>query len=160
MLARLSMVLIMCCGTLAAAEPMTETHNSELRSTLSALIQRIWHAYQDGNAIAHNALLTSDSSAVHPDGSLHLRPPTKEEILAGPLAAFSLTNLQVAQLTPDTALVNYLADVTALPAASNVHVRYQVGEVWVKKGGEWKRRYYQPTVLPSPAASPSGSSGR
>ena len=38
-------------------------------------------------------LLTSDTSAVHPDGSLHLRPPTKEEILAWPLAAFLLTNL-------------------------------------------------------------------
>jgi len=44
MLVPLSMVLIMCYGALPAAEPTTETHNSELRSTLSALIQRIRHA--------------------------------------------------------------------------------------------------------------------
>ena len=135
---------------------MSEDGSTEPQSTIAPLLQRIWQAYKDGNASEHNALLASDYTAVHPDGSLHLRPPTQEEIRAGPLDTFSLTKLQVARVSADTALVNYIADVDGPSDGKLIHVRWQVGEVWVKSGGEWKCRYYQPTLL----ASANGSAGK
>jgi|SRR5438067_7800892 len=147
--ARLAMVLVLCSCAMTTAQPTTEAPDLQLQSTLSALVHRIWQAYKDANAAAHNTLLTSDYTAVHPDGSLHLRPPTREEIVAAPLDSFSLTKLQVARVSSDTALVNYVADVDGPSGGSRIHVRWQVGEVWVKRAGEWKCRYYQPTSLPS-----------
>jgi ketosteroid isomerase-like protein len=73
---------------------------------------------------------------------------------------FSLTKVQVAQVTADTALAHYVADVEGPLNGSPVHLRWQVGEVWVKRSGEWKCRYYQPTPLPIVADSSSGRSGR
>src|SRR5215831_7729439 len=143
----------------ATAEPSMKPHDPQLQLTISALIQRIWQHYQKGNASAHNELLADDYTAVFPDGSLHLRRPTREEILASPMTGFSLTKLQVAQLTGEAALANYVADVDGPSGGSLVHLRWQVGEIWVKRNGEWKCRYYQPTLLPSPAASPPASSG-
>jgi hypothetical protein len=135
---------------------MSETDDTELQSMIAPLVQRIWQAYKDGNASAHNALLASDYTAVHPNGSRHLRPPTQEEIRSAPLDAFSLTKLQVARVTADTALVNYIADVDGPSNGKRIHVRWQVGEVWVSRGSEWKCRYYQPTLL----ASADGSAGK
>jgi hypothetical protein len=126
-------------------EPMTDTTETELLPVLSSRIHRIWEAYKEGNIIAHNALLADDYSAVFLDGSVHGRKPTQEEIRQNPLTTFSLTKLLVARVTADTALVNYVADVDGPKDGKQIHLRWQVGEVWVKRNGEWKCRYYQPT---------------
>jgi ketosteroid isomerase-like protein len=118
-----------------------------LRAEIEPLVQRIWEAYRVGDIDAHNALLTEDYTAIHPDGSIHPRP-TREQILAHPLGTFSLTEFSAAQIGAGAALVNYLADVRG-PASNPVRVRYRVGELWVKHGPQWKCRSYQPTVLPA-----------
>jgi ketosteroid isomerase-like protein len=127
---------------------MTRSDDDELQSTISALIQRIWHAYQVGDATAHNALLADDYAAVFPDGSLHPRRPTEEEIRASPMERFSLRNVQVVPVTSDTAMAHYVAEVEGPLSGKQVRLKWQVGELWVKRGGEWKGRHYQPTALP------------
>jgi hypothetical protein len=92
------------------------------------------------------------------DGSLHQRPPTEAELRAEPLDTFSLTKLQVAPVTADTALVNCIADVEGPSKGKRIHVRWQVGKVWVKRGSEWKCRYYQPTPLAG--GNSDGSAGK
>ena len=119
-----------------------------LHADIAPLVQRIWEAYRAGDIAAHNALLTADYTAIHPDGSVHPRP-TREQILAQPLGSFSLSDFSAAPIGEDAALVYYLADVQG-PPNNPVHVRFRVGELWLKRGGQWKCRSYQPTVLHVP----------
>jgi ketosteroid isomerase-like protein len=118
-----------------------------LEATVSDRIRRIWQAYKDGDIEAHNALLAEDYTAIFPDGSLHLRRPTLEEIRANPLSSYALSELRVTAVMPETALASYLADVEGPLHGKWVHIRWRVGEVWVKRKGEWKCRSYQPTAV-------------
>jgi ketosteroid isomerase-like protein len=118
---------------------------ADLTQTISPLIHRIWDAYRKGDAAAHSALLADDYTAVHPDGSVHLRKPTAQEIRSAPIGAYILSDLRVVPTGSDAALANYLATVE-IPDAPKLG-KFVVGEVWVKQGGEWKCRYYQATPL-------------
>jgi ketosteroid isomerase-like protein len=129
--------------------PLPDTaSDGALRAEIAPLVQRIWEAYRAGDIAAHNALLTDDYSAIHPDGSVHPRP-TREQILAQPLRSFSLTELTAAPIGDGAALVQYLADVQG-PPNNPVRVRFRVGELWLKRGQQWKCRSYQPTVMSAP----------
>jgi ketosteroid isomerase-like protein len=120
------------------------TTSADLTSAISPLIQQIWDAYRKGDATAHNALLTDDYTAVHPDGLLHSRKPTAQEIQAAPIGEYILSDIRVVSTGPETALANYLATVE-VPGDNAKLVKFFVGELWVKQAGRWKCRYYQPT---------------
>ncbi len=121
------------------------TTSADLTSAISPLIQQIWDAYQRGDATAHNAQLTDDYTAVHPDGSVHSRRPTAQEIQAAPIGVHVLSDIRVVPTGSETALANYLATVE-VPGESAKLVRFYVGELWVKQAGQWKCRYYQATL--------------
>jgi ketosteroid isomerase-like protein len=118
-----------------------------LEATVSDRIHRIWQAYKDGDVDAHNALLADDYTAIFPDGSLHLRRPTLEEIRSNPLSSYALNDVRVVPVTPDVALASYVADVEGPLRGKWTHIRWRAGEVWVKRQGQWKCRSYQPTPL-------------
>jgi len=124
------------------SEPTT---SEDLTSAISPLIQQIWDAYRKGDATAHNAHLTDDYTAVHPDGSVHSRKPTAQEIQAAPIGEYILSDIRVVPTGPETALANYLATVE-VPGENAKLVKFYVGELWVKQAGRWKCRYYQPTL--------------
>lgn len=136
---------------LAGTEPTMSSAAPALEATISDRIRRIWQAYKNGDIDAHNGLLAEDYTAIFPDGSLHLRRPTLEEIRANPMSSYALSEVQVAPVTPDAALATYLADVEGPLHGKWTHIRWRVGEVWIQREGEWKCRSYQPTpVAPAP----------
>ena len=132
----------------ASVMAVTAQPDAGLAAEIQPLVQRIWQAYRAGDVEAHNGLLTADYTAIHPDGTVHPRP-TREQIVAQPLATFSLSEFSAAPIGDGVALVQYLADVRG-PPSNPVRVRYRVGELWVKRHQQWKCRWYQPTVLPVP----------
>lgn len=121
-------------------------NQDDLTRILAARLREVWDAYQRLDAPAHNAILTDDYTAVHPDGSVHPRPPTAQEIAAAPIGDYSLTEVRAVPLGPDSALVNYLADVDVPSNGSPMRVKFVVGEIWLKRSGQWKCRYYQATL--------------
>jgi ketosteroid isomerase-like protein len=132
-------------------EPTMSSAAPTFEAAISERIDRIWQSYRRGDIDAHNALLADDYTAIFPDGSLHLRKPTLEEIRASPMATFALSEVRVVQVTADTALASYIADVEGPLEGKTVHIRWRVGEFWVKRRGEWKCRSYQPTpIAPAP----------
>jgi len=114
----------------------------ELTDALARIVRGIWDAYLAEDAERHAGFMADDYSAVHPDGSFHTRPPTAAEIAAARISRYRLTELEAWPLGAEAALMRYLAEVEA----GGAKYRFVVGEVWVKRGVEWKCRYYQPTV--------------
>jgi len=113
-----------------------------LTEALAEKVRGIWDAYMAEDAERHASFMTEDYSAVHPDGSFHTRPPTAKEIAVARIAGYRLTELEAWPVGSDAALMRYLAEVQA----DGRKYYFIVGEVWVKHAGEWKCRYYQPTV--------------
>lgn len=107
----------------------------------------IWEHYKNQEAEAHNALLADDYQAVFPDGTLHSRKPTAEEIAQARMTAYTLLQIKAVPLGPDAALVTYTAEVEGPSGGKVIHATYQVGEVWVRRAGEWKCRYYHGTPV-------------
>ena len=150
MLSRLQKIVLLIAGV-ALMEPTMSRAAPTLEATISDRMHRIWEAYRKGDLDAHNALLAEDYTAIFPDGSLHLRKPTLEEIRKSPMSSFALSDVHVVQVTPDTALASYIADVEGPIQGKTVHIRWRVGELWVKRQGDWKCRSYQPTpIAPAP----------
>src|SRR5215469_6245181 len=123
----------------AKADALTEA----IRPRLLA----IWEHYKNQEAEAHNALLADNYQAVGPDGSLRSRKPMPEEIAKAPLTTFTLVEVKAVPLGPDAALMTYTAEVDGPSGGNMIHVTYQVGEVWVRRAGEWTCRYYHGTPV-------------
>ena len=123
------------------------TEAAALTEAIRPRLHAIWEHYKNQEAAAHNALLADDYQAVHPDGTLRNRKPTPQEIAQAPLTAYTLVQVKAVPLGPDAALVTYTAEVTGPSGGKIIHVTYQVGEVWVRRSGEWKCRYYHGTPV-------------
>ncbi len=148
----LAMILPACLPAQEKEAPsMNKTADTGESSALTEAIRprllAIWEHYKKQEADAHNALLADDYQAVFPDGSLHNRKPTAQEIAQAPLTAYVLVQVKAVPLAPDVALVTYTAEVDGPSGGKMIHVTYQVGEVWVKRAGEWKCRYYHGTPV-------------
>ena len=115
--------------------------DSDVARIIAARNQQMWQAYLEKNAVAHNAILSDDYTAIHPDGSLHSGPPSAERIAAEPIAAFRFSQFRVSPLGENAALATYIADVDTPPGTQPAHVRFAAGTVWVRQRGEWKCRF-------------------
>jgi ketosteroid isomerase-like protein len=125
----------------------TQAADDALTSEIHVREIRIWNAYQRGDVASHNALLSERYRAVHPDGSIHGKP-TAQQIGSAPMSSFRFSDFHAEPLGENFALVNYIADVEGpRPDGKQLHVRFVVGEVWVREAGEWKVLNYQPTVV-------------
>lgn len=119
-----------------------------LTREIHAREMRIWNAYQHHDLAAHNALLSEQYRAVHPDGSIHGKP-TPQEFVQQPMSGFRFSDFRAEPLGDNFAHVSYVADVEGPgPDGKLLHARFVVGEIWVREVGEWKCRNYQPTVVP------------
>jgi len=45
--------------------------DSDVARTIAACNEQMWQAYLEKNVVRHNAILSDDYTAIHPDGSLH-----------------------------------------------------------------------------------------
>lgn len=120
---------------------------NELTRELAERIQRIWDAYLAIDEAAHSELLSDDYRAVHPDGTVHLGKPTARGIAAAPIEDYWLRDLEAWPVGAEGAIVTYDAEVEVRDGLSALRHRFAVGEVWMKRGGEWKCRYYHATMM-------------
>jgi hypothetical protein len=63
------------------------------------------------------------------------------------LAQYSLKNLQITPLGTSAALVTYTAEYSGTAGGQPVHDKIAVGEVWVRRGSDWKELYSQDTKV-------------
>jgi hypothetical protein len=108
----------------------------ELTGLLAQRVREMWDTYTAEDIWRHDAMFAEGYCPVDPYGSFHRRPPTAEEIAAAQIGGYRLTEMEAWPIEAEVALLRYLA----------TH-RFAVGDVWWKRGGEWKCRYYQATMM-------------
>jgi hypothetical protein len=122
------------------------TAQNELTRTIAERLRGVWDAYVRVDAEAHSALLAKEYRAVHPDGTVHIGKPSAAEIAAEPVEDYWLTELQAWPAGEEAAIATYTAEVQVKNDGSLVGFKFEVGEVWLKEGGQWKCRYYHATM--------------
>jgi hypothetical protein len=114
---------------------------------LAGRIQEIWDAYLIADEEAHSEVLADDYRAVHPDGTVHVGKPSAADMAAAPIEDYWLKEFQAWPVGEEGAIAAYTAEVEVRAGLSAQRFRFEVGEVWMKHGGEWKCRYYHATPV-------------
>jgi hypothetical protein len=122
------------------------TNQNELTRTIAERLRELWDAYLRVDEAAHSAVLAKEYRAVHPDGSVHLGKPSAKEIAGGPMEDYWLRELQVWPRGEEAAIATYTAEVEVRSGLSANRFKFEVGEVWLREGGQWKCRYYHATM--------------
>jgi len=117
----------------------------ELTAAISARLTAQWEAWKNQDAASNNAIIADDFDSFWPDGSRHVGKPTAQQMAEQPIAGYTLSQLRVVPVGADTALVTYFADIKT-PGDNGAH-QMVVGEVWVKRSGQWFIRAYSGTLM-------------
>ena len=121
--------------------------DNDLTRIFAWRLEEIWDAYVRVDADTHNKYLTKDYRAIHPDGTLHLGPPSAAEIAVAPIEDYWLADLQAWPVGEEGAIVSYTAEVQVRAGAASSRLQFLVGEVWLRHGTDWRCRYYHATLL-------------
>ena len=117
----------------------------ELTEAISARLVAQWEGWKNQDAASNNAIIADDFNSFWPDGSRHIGKPTAQQMAEQPITGYKLSQLRVVPVGADTALVTYIADVKT--PGDSVEFHMAVGEVWVKRNGQWLIRGYSGTLI-------------
>lgn len=119
---------------------------ADLTDLLDAKIKAEWQAIKSRDQKAYGDLLTDDFVGVEADGNgERYKWKALSELQQSVVSDFTLSFLKVTSLCPDAAFARYEVFIK-FPANSTVRFeKLLVGEVWVKRDGQWKARHYQET---------------
>jgi len=124
---------------------METSHNDsipEMTEAISARLVSQWEGWKNQDPEPNKAIIADDFNSFSPDGSRHVGRPTAQQMAEQPISAYKLSQLRVVPVGADTALVTYFADVKT--PGHNVF-QMAVGEVWVKRNGQWLIRAFSGT---------------
>jgi hypothetical protein len=131
-------------GTTSQADKSTAS--PELTNLLDAKIKAEWQAIKDKDRKAYGDLLTEDYVAVESDGGgERYKWKALNELQESTVADFTLSFLKVTPLCQDAAFARYEVFVKFPPKATVRFEKILVGEIWVKREGQWKALHYQET---------------
>lgn len=119
---------------------------SPLESLLEGNVKAEWEAFKNKDKKAYGDLLADDFIAVE-DDSQGQRDKNKAaaEIDRSVINSYNLFAFRVLPLNPNAALVTYELTMLFPPKAQVRFKRVLVSELWLKRDGQWKMRYYQET---------------
>ena len=127
---------------------MVMAHNVSIPEWTEAISARLvaqWEAWKNQNAASNNAIIADDFNSFWPDGSRHIGKPTAQQMSEQAITGYKLSQLRVVPVGADAALVTYFADVKT--PGDIAEFRMAVGEVWVKRDGQWLIRGYSGTLI-------------
>jgi hypothetical protein len=125
----------------AAANP-----KSPLESLLEGNVRTEWEAFKNKDKKAYSDLLADDFMAIEDDTQgMRNKYHAVEEIERSVVTSYNLFAFQVLPLNPNAALATYELTMMFPPKAQVRFKRVLVSEVWMKREGHWKMRYYQET---------------
>jgi Domain of unknown function (DUF4440) len=117
----------------------------EMTEAISARLVAQWEGWKNRDPAPNNAIIADDFHSFWPDGSRHVGKPTAQQMSEQPIAGYKLSQLRVVPVGADEALVTYFADIKT--PGDNVEHQMAVGEVWVKRNGQWLIRGYSGTLM-------------
>ena len=118
----------------------------DLTNLLDARIKAEWQAIKSRDQKAYGDLLTDEFVAVEADGNgERYKWKAQSELQQSTVTDYTLSFLKVTPLCPDAALARYEVFIKFPPKSAVPFEKLLVGEVWVKRDGQWKALHYQET---------------
>jgi hypothetical protein len=117
----------------------------EMTEAISARLVAQWEGWKNQDPAPNNSIIADDFNSLWPDGSRHIGRPTAQQMSEQPITGYKLSQFRVVPVGADAALVTYFADIKT--PGDNVEHHMAVGEVWVKRNGQWLIRGYSGTLM-------------
>jgi Domain of unknown function (DUF4440) len=118
----------------------------DLKSLFESRIHAEWEALKTKDKKAYGELLADDFEGVESDGrGERNKTQAVNEVADENVFQYTLWGLKVTPLGPDAAFVTYEVTMEFPPKSVLRYSRVLVGEVWVKRQGEWRELHYQET---------------
>jgi len=148
-------VAVLVLGSVVAAQKlrtkgtdMEMAHNvsiPEMTEAISARLVAQWEGWKNQDPAPNDAIIADDFNSFSPDGSRHIGKPTAQQMSEQPITGYKLSELRVVPIGADGALVTYFADVKT--PGDYGEFQMAVGEVWVKRDGQWLIRGFSGTLI-------------
>lgn len=137
-------------------QPPAETETSEknhttapdsvLKEMLEAKIKSEWEAIKNKDKKTYGDLLADDYEGVELDGQgERTRMQALNELADSNVANYTLWGYKLTPIGTDAAFAVYEATVQFPPKSVVRFSRLYIGELWVKRDGQWKILHYQET---------------
>jgi hypothetical protein len=132
---------------IASAQPSKQaTPASPPASVLEAKVRKAWEDFKNKDKHGFAAILADGFAEVEDDGA-GSRDAKAEvaEIDEFNLDTYTLKDFKIKPIGAAGALVTYMADYTV--SGQSIHQKAAYGEVWIRRGNDWKLLYVQETKV-------------
>jgi hypothetical protein len=120
--------------------------DSALKDLFNAKIKAEWEAIKNKDKKAYGDLLADDYQGVEVDGGgERTKIQALNELVNSNVSNYTLWGMKVIPLGPDAAFVIYESTMQFPPNSVVRYSRVYIGELWVKRAGQWKEVHYQET---------------
>jgi hypothetical protein len=120
--------------------------DSGLREMFEAKIKVEWEALKNKDKKAYGELLADDYQGVEVDGKgERTKIQAVNELADTNVSNYTLWGYKLIPLGTDAAFVVYESTVQFPPKSAIRYSRVYIGELWVKRAGQWKELHYQET---------------
>jgi hypothetical protein len=117
-----------------------------VKDVLESKVRAEWEAFKRKDKQAYGDLLADDFVAVEDDGGgARNKIQAVNEVATSNIYNYSMAFFRVFPLAPDAVFVTYEITMEFSPRAANRINRVLISELWLKRGEQWKARYYQET---------------
>jgi hypothetical protein len=131
--------------TAANPEAAAKT-DSALEDMFESKIKSEWEALKSKDKKAYGDLLADEYQGVELDGrGERNKVQAVAELAETNVFSYSLWGFKVIPLGTDAAFVIYESTIQFPPRSQLRYSRVYIGELWVKRGGQWKELHYQET---------------
>jgi len=119
---------------------------SPLEAMFGEKVKTEWEAFKNRDKKAYSDLLAEDFAAVEDDNQgMRSKKAATDEIDRSVINSYNLFAVKATPLNDNAALVTYELTMLFPPKAIVRLKRVLVSELWLKRQGQWKLRYYQET---------------
>ena len=133
-------------SAIAAASKSAQARDAALKDLFEAKIKTEWEALKNKDKKSYGQLLAEDYEGVELDGQgERSKLQAIDELVSTNVFNYTLWGLKVISLNDDAAFVVYEVTMQFPPTSTLRYSRIYVGEVWVRRSGEWKELHYQET---------------
>jgi hypothetical protein len=130
------------------SQPTKSTAQADLTNLLDAKIKAEWEAIKNKDQKAYGELLTDDFIGVEADREgERYKWKAQMELQESAVTDYTLSFLKVTPLCSDAAFVRYEVFIRFPPKSIVRFEKILVGEIWVKREGQWKVLHYQETKV-------------
>jgi hypothetical protein len=133
-------------STKAGAAKEASAGDSALKAMFEAKIKAEWEALKNKDKKAYGDLLADEYQGVELDGrGERNKIQAINELAETNVFNYTLWGLKVIPLGTEAAFVIYESTMQFPPRAQIRYSRVYIGELWVKRNGQWKELHYQET---------------